>query len=75
MSAYTADTSFNMFAAEVQAHAEYLEDTLSIFDWFYSRALRADMGIGEEYESGMFDSYYDPNDSRVVAQANAHGAY
>ncbi|ADU21934.1 cellulose-binding family II [Ruminococcus albus 7 = DSM 20455] len=75
LSAYTADTSFNMFAAEVQAHAEYLEDTLSIFDWFYSRALRADMGIGEEYESGMFDSYYDPNDSRVVAQANAHGAY
>lgn len=75
LSAYTADTSFNMFAAEVQAHADYLEDILSISNRWYSSALRADMAIGEEYESGMFDSYYNPNDSRVVAQANAHGAY
>ncbi|SEK89535.1 hypothetical protein [Ruminococcus albus] len=75
LSAYTADTSFNMFAAEVQAHADYLDSGLSVFDRWYSSALRADMAIGEEYESGMFDSYYDPNDSRVVAQANAHGAY
>ena len=75
LSAYTADTSFNMFAAEVQAHADYLDSGLSVFDRWYSSALRADMAIGEENESGMFDSYYDPNDSRVVAQANAHGTY
>lgn len=77
LSAYTADTSFNMFAAEVQAHADYLDDALSVFDRWYRSALRADMAIGEDegYESGMFNSYYNPNDSRVVAQANAHGAY
>ncbi|MCR5022159.1 hypothetical protein [Ruminococcus sp.] len=77
LSAYTADTSFNMFAAEVQAHADYLDDAVSVFDRWYRSALRADMAIGEDegYESGMFNSYYNPNDSRVVGQANAHGAY
>ena len=29
LSAYTADTSFNMFAAEVQYHADYLEGLFS----------------------------------------------
>ena len=76
LSAYTADTSFNMFAAEVQAHADYLDDgLLSSIDKWYSSALRADMAIGEEYESGGFDSYYNPHNIRVVAQANVHGDY
>ena len=76
LSAYTADTSFNMFAAEVQAHADYLDDgLLSSIDKWYSSALRADMAIGEGYESGGFDSYYNPHNIRVVAQANVHGDY
>lgn len=81
LSAYTADISFNMFAAEVQAHADFLDDFMSNFSGvpglnkWYRSALRADMAIGEEYESGMFDDYYDPNDSRVKKQAKEHGEY
>ena len=73
LSAFTGDTSFNMFAAEVQAHADYLKNPISIIDEFYSHVIRADMGISAEDERGAFESYYDPNDSRVVAQSKVHG--
>ena len=36
-------------------------------------AIRADMAIGEEYESGVADQYYNPNSTLVQAQVNAHG--
>lgn len=66
LSSFTADISFNMFAAEVKTHSDYLVNWISGFkDWiiiggivedkWYSRAIRADMAIGEEYESGYFD--------------------
>lgn len=35
----------------------------------------ADMGIGEEYESGLADAYYDPNNKIVKDQAKANGEY
>ncbi|WP_024859109.1 leucine-rich repeat domain-containing protein [Ruminococcus albus] len=74
LSAYTADTSFNMFAAEVQFHAEYLDDGL-ISDLVYSHVIHADMTIDQSTTDYLTDTYHNPNDSRVVAQANAHVKY
>lgn len=75
LSAFTADVSFNMFAAEVQAHAIFVVDWKSCFDKWYSSAIRADMAIGEEYESGMYDDYYDPESDWVQNQIAKHGEY
>ncbi|MCR5835634.1 MAG: cellulose binding domain-containing protein [Lachnospiraceae bacterium] len=75
LSAYTADTSFNMFAAEVQAHAVFVTNWKSFFDKWYNSAVRADMAIGEEYESGMYDSYYSYDSDWVKDQVKAHGEY
>lgn len=75
LSAFTADISFNMFAAEVQAHAIFVVDWKSCFDKWYSSAIRADMAIGEEYESGMYDDYYDPKSDWVQNQIAKHGEY
>ncbi len=71
---HTANVTFNSFAAEVWFHADALSDWLSIFDSYYSKALRADMAIGEEKrESGIFDQYYNPNSDMVKAQIAIHG--
>ena len=43
-------------------------------DW-YVAAIRADMGIGEENESGYFDDYYDLSSNIVQAQIEEHGEY
>ncbi len=79
MAAYTGDISFNMFAAEVQFHA------LALYDWkgnipglgdYWNRsAVIADMSVGEEGESGIFDQYYDPNGTLVTKQRNKHGDF
>ena len=42
-------------------------------DW-YEAALRADMGVSEEGESGYFD-YYKLNSDIVQNQAQIHGDY
>ena len=84
LSSFTADISFNMFAAEVKAHSDYLVNWISGFkDWiiiggivedkWYSRAIRADMAIGEEYESGYFDDYYDVDSELIKEQIENHG--
>ncbi len=52
---FASNVTSNSFAAEVWFHADALSDWLSIFDSYYSKALRADMAIGEEKrESGIF---------------------
>lgn len=33
------------------------------------------MAIGEEYESGMYDDYYDPESDWVQNQIAKHGEY
>ena len=33
------------------------------------------MSIGEDYESGFYDEYYDLNSDIVKAQAEYHGEY
>ena len=57
----------------------YRNDWKSDIPWlgnkWYESAIRADMAIGEEYESGFYDEYYDLNSDLVKAQANAHGEY
>ena len=70
---FTANVTFNSFAAEVWFHADALTDWLSILDSYYSKALRADMAIGEDNESGIFDRYYDLNSDMVKAQIAIHG--
>jgi|GEM_PF-1106504 len=84
LASFTADTSYNMFEAEVKAHSDYLVNWISKFkDWpivggfvedkWYLRAIRADMAIGEEYESGFFDEYYDEDGKMVKEQIEYHG--
>lgn len=48
---------------------------LSISDDIYERALRVDMAMGEEADSGFTDQYYDLNSSIVRAQIDIHGEY
>ena len=72
---HTSNVTFNSFAAEVQFHADALDSVWANNAEFYLRALRADMAIGEESESGGYDQYYDLSSSIVIAQKNAHGEY
>ena len=79
LSTHTADVNFNSFAAEVEFHAEAVNDGKSDIplvgkEW-YEAAIRADMAIGEEYESGAYDEYYDLDSDLVKAQAEQHGEY
>lgn len=73
LACFTADISFNMFAAEVEYHADFAISWPLHSGQTYERAIRADMAIGEEYESGVADQYYDPNSTLVQAQTNVHG--
>lgn len=41
-------------------------------DKWYLRAIRADMAIGEEYESEFFDEYYDEDGKMVKEQIEYH---
>ena len=81
MITHTANVTFNSFAAEVQFHAEAVYDWKSHvyilgkgFQW-YEAAIRADMAIGEEKESGYADEYYDLDSGIVKAQIATHGEY
>lgn len=79
---HTANTTFNSFAAEVVYHAQavtswnglHTEDFLDGF-CYYKSAIRADMGLGEENESGLADEYYNLDSDIVKAQAQEHGEY
>jgi len=79
LACFTADVTFNSFAAEVEFHADAIDSWIVgipiIGNQWYEAAIRADMAIGEEYESGFYDDYYDLNSSIVIAQATAHGEY
>ena len=80
LATYTANVNFNSFAAEVQYHADKLNDfnrqpTIEILG-IYAAALRADMAMGDgEGISGWTDDYYDLNSAIVQAQAEHHGEY
>ena len=75
LATHTGNVTFNSFAAEVQFHADALDDFLANFPQYYEAALRADMAIGEEYESGFFDGYYDLDGDLVKKQIQYHGKY
>lgn len=74
---HTANVTFNSFAAEVLFHAEVLTAWWinAPFVGAYESAIRADMAIGEEYESGVFDDYYDLDGELVSEQIEYHGEY
>jgi len=75
LSSFTGDISFNMFAAEVQAHAVFASDWKMFIDKWHDAAIRADMGVGEEYESGLYDAYYNVESDWVQNQIKSHGEY
>lgn len=79
MACFTADVTFNSFAAEVEFHADAIHSWQNQIPYlgnkWYEAAIRADMAVGEEAESGYYDEYYDLNGSLVNAQINAHGEY
>lgn len=72
---HTSNVTFNSFAAEVEFHA----DALLLVDFdipFYTEsAIKADMSIDEEFESGITDQYYNLDGSRVTAHKLEHGEY
>ena len=84
---FAANVNFNSFAAEVEFHADALYDWKSgIKDWvligifpsadkWYNAAIRADMAIGEDSESGFYDQYYDLESDLVKNQAEVHGEF
>lgn len=69
MACFTANVTFNSFAAEVEFHADAVDSWQTNMPWkgddWYDAALRADMAIGEEAESGFYDNYYDLNGELV----------
>ena len=75
LASFTADVNFNSFAAEVEFHAKAVEDWKSDIPQWYAAAIRADMAIAEEDESGYYDEYYDLEGDLVKAQAEIHGEY
>ncbi|MGT2930030.1 hypothetical protein ACVR1G_07365 [Streptococcus dentasini] len=63
------------YASEIEFHADAVDNWkkyISGFNW-QERALRADMGLGEEDESGIYDRYYILEDDSVKKQKEAHG--
>ena len=80
LSCFTANVTFNSFAAEVEFHADAVSswhNNIPIIgdQIWYEASVRADMAIGEEHESGFYDEYYDLSSDLVQAQANEHGGY
>lgn len=75
LSCFTANVTFNSFAAEVQFHAAAIYSQLAVFEDWYKAAIRADMAIGEDFESGFSDQYYNLDSESVQAQINEHGEY
>lgn len=70
---HTANVNYNSFAAEVKFHSDALVAPWADIDKWYDSALRADMAIGEEAESGFFDKYYDLEGDLVQEQIQYHG--
>ena len=56
-------------------HADALFDSKASIEEWYKRALRLEMGLGEESESGFYDKYYNLESDLVQAQAAIHGEY
>ena len=72
---FTADVTFNSFAAEVKFHADALDDFLAAADRYYFATLRADMATDMKVIDGTFDEYYDLNGPLVQEQIQYHGEY
>ena len=74
---HTGNVNYNSVVAEIVFHADACvswEKDIPIFgeDW-YKRALRADMGLGEENISGVYGKYYDLESNIVKEQERVHG--
>ena len=75
---HTSNVNYNSFVAEIVFHADAcvsLENYVPYFgknNW-YESGIRADMALGEEAESGVYDRYYDLNSKIVKEQVKVHG--
>ena len=69
----TANVTYNSFAAEVKFHSDALIDPKANLDDWYNAAVRADMVLGEDVESGLFEQYYDLESDMVQEQIRYHG--
>ena len=75
---HTSNANYNSFVAEIEAHAVWCEDwkkEIPIIgeSLWYESAIRADMGLDEEVESGVFDQYYNLDSKMVKEQERVHG--
>ena len=78
---HCGNVTFNSFAAEIEFHADALLDWMAkyndcpVFDDWYHSAIRSEMGVGEDSDSGFYDDYFDLESDMVQAQAREHGEY
>ena len=75
LAAFTADVTFNSFAAEVEFHADAVCGALGDIEAWYSHAVRADMSLESERYIIEFEEFYNLESNIVIAQSKAHGEY
>lgn len=82
LATHTANVNFHSFAAEVEYHAEALDDWLANYwDWYYGRGIRADMcvecpdTIDWELDYDFLYPYYNLDNPLVKAQVEEHSEY
>ena len=75
LASFTGNVTFNSFAAEVEFHADALDDWKSVIDKWKNSSIRADMSTGETYMRGFYEDYYDLDSELVQGQVTAHGEY
>ena len=75
---HTGNVNYNSFVAEILFHAdacvswENYAPIIGKSQW-YESGIRADMALGEEAKSGVYDKYYDLNSKIVKEQVKVHG--
>ena len=75
LACFTADVTFNSFAAEVEYHAEAALIIPEFLHDKYLKAIRADMAVGEENEDYITSPYFYLDSPIVVSQSQVHGEY
>ena len=75
LACFTANVTFNSFAAEVEFHAEAALNIPQLLHDQYLKAIRADMNVGEENEDYLTSPYFYLDSPIVLSQIQKHGEY